>query len=97
LPTRMTTTEVTFRRAFIIDGFDEPQAAGTYTVDTEEEQIPALSFPAWKRLATVMHVQRAGATEYIRIDPKELKQALERDATDAAEPLPARLVSRKKF
>jgi hypothetical protein len=93
----MTTVEVTFRRPFHIDGFEMPQAAGTYTVETEEEQIPALSFPAWKRIATVMHVHRAGATEYVRIDPRELEDALSRDVSDTPDALPKRLMKRKKF
>ena len=88
MPIRTTSKTVTFKRPFIIGGFDRLQAAGTYTVDTEEEQLDAISFPAWKRTATVMEVKKDGATEYQRIDPTELHEALMRDGqqTDPGEP-----------
>jgi hypothetical protein len=112
MPTRTTSKTVTFKRPFIVSGFDQVQAAGTYTVDTEEEQLDAISFPAWKRIATVIELKKAGATEYQRIDPDELHEALMRDGqqTDPGEPpsatsakgqlnraRAARLVRRKKF
>ena len=77
---RMTKTEVVFRRPFVLHGFDATEPAGTYTVETEEESIDDVSVPVWKRLATIMHVTRAGAVEYVRIEPEELREALERDA-----------------
>jgi hypothetical protein len=109
MPIRTTSKNVTFKRPFIISGFDRLQPAGTYTVDTEEEQLDAISFPAWKRLATVIEIKNAGATEYQRIDPNELHEALMRDgqqedpnqpsATLAKNQLyrAARPVRRKKF
>jgi hypothetical protein len=112
MPIRTTSKTVTFRRPFIIGGFDQVQAAGTYTVDTEEEQLDAISLPAWKRIATVIELNKAGATEYQRIDPDELHEALMRDgqqvdpteAPSAGSPKgqlnrarAARLVRRKKF
>lgn len=108
MPVRTTSKTVTFRRPFIIGGFDKLQAAGTYTVDTEEEQLDAISFPAWKRTATVIEVMRDGATEYQRIDPDELHEALMRDGqqTDPGEPSAnsqhnraraTRLARRKRF
>ncbi len=71
---------VTFRRPFLLDGFDSPQPAGTNTVDTEEELLEALSFPAWKRVATSMQITQGGAMEYLPVDPNELNGALARDA-----------------
>ena len=112
MPIRMTSKTVTFKRPFIIGGFDQLQAAGTYTVETEEEQLDAISFPAWKRIATVIELKKDGATEYQRIDPDELHEALMRDGqqADPSEPLSpasakaqlnrartARLARRKKF
>ena len=69
MPTRMLIRVVTFRRPFVLDGFERVEPAGTYTVDTEEESLDEVSFPVWKRLATVMHITHDGATEYVRIDP----------------------------
>ncbi len=112
MASRITSTTVTFQRPFQLSGFDELSAAGTYTVDTEEEQITAISFPAWKRIATVIHMNRAGAVEYVSIDPAELKDALVRDGAQGAETGPPtaaeaksrldrartpQLVRRKKF
>ena len=76
---RMTCREVVFRHPFVLRGFDRVEPAGAYKVETEEESIEAVSFPVWKRLATVIHVMRGGATEYIRIDPEDLRKALVRD------------------
>ena len=63
--------------------------AGTYHVDIEEEQIEGLSFLAYRRLATFIRVpvagHGAGSSESLLVDPKELEQALARDAAaDAA-------------
>ena len=86
--TRTSSKQVTFHRPFLLSGFDGMQAAGTYTVDTEEELIDALSFSAWKRVATVMQLARGGATEYLPVDPDELSEAQMRDGAqlDASSP-----------
>ncbi|HYM30975.1 MAG TPA: hypothetical protein VEU47_06740 [Candidatus Cybelea sp.] len=77
---RTSTTTVTFRQPFILSGFEQLQAAGTYTVDTEEEQIEAISFPVWKRISTVIRLSRSGGVEHRQIDPDELHEALRRDS-----------------
>jgi hypothetical protein len=79
MSSRTTTKTVTFQRPFVLTGFEELQGAGTYTVDTEEEQITSVSFPAWRRISTVIRLNRAGATECVSIDPVELHEALMRD------------------
>jgi hypothetical protein len=79
MPTRMLSSTVTFRRPFVLDGFERVEPAGTYTVETEEETIDDVSFAVWRRCATVMHIVRDGATEYVRIDPEDLRKALLRD------------------
>jgi hypothetical protein len=86
--TRTSSRQVTFRRPFLLSGFEAMQAAGTYTVDTEEELIDALSFSAWKRVATVMQLARGGAMEYLPVDPDDLSGALMRDGAplDASSP-----------
>jgi len=73
---RINSRQVTFRRPFFLSGFEAPQPAGTYMVDTEEELLEALSFPVWRRAATIMQLPRAGATEYRPINPDELNEAL---------------------
>jgi hypothetical protein len=79
MATRTSTKQVTFRRPFLLSGFDSLQPAGTYRVDTEEELMEEISFPVWKRVATIMQLTRGGATEYPQIDPDELQEALLRD------------------
>ena len=41
---------VTFTQPFSLNGIDEVQAAGTYTVETNEEPLQGVSFPAYRRL-----------------------------------------------
>jgi hypothetical protein len=79
MASRTTSKTVTFQRPFLLTGFEGVQAAGTYTVDTQEEQIASISFPAWKRVSTGIHLDRAGAIECVPIDPAELHEALMRD------------------
>ena len=73
----------TFRRPFSLSGMDAVQPAGTYTVETNEESIEGLSFPAWRRTATVILLRpqagAAGPGEDLDIDPLELDAALESD------------------
>ena len=76
---RTTARSVTFRGPFVLKGLDGVQPAGTYTVETDEEAIEA-SFLAYRRVATLMHVYKAGVTEVFPVDPVELDAALLRDA-----------------
>jgi hypothetical protein len=75
---------VTFTRPFSLSGIDELQPAGSYTVETDEEELPGLSFPAYRRIATLilLRSQCAGRVveEVVDIDPLELHAAQERDA-----------------
>jgi hypothetical protein len=76
---------VVFRRPFRLRGWAEAQPAGTYAVETEEELIEGLSFPAWRRVATSLTRQhRPGTTvEAIPVDPADLAMAQAADAADA--------------
>ena len=56
MSTRTTETTVTFRRSFTLLSLDGAQPAGTYRLVTEEEQIPGLSFTAFRRTATLLHL-----------------------------------------
>jgi hypothetical protein len=75
---------VTFARPFSLRGIDGVQPAGTYTVETDEELIEGLSFPAYRRVATLMFLpsQPGGAIlgQIAEIDPQQLQAAQERDA-----------------
>src|SRR6476660_1520349 len=77
--TRVISTTVTFVRPCILDGFEELQRAGSYVVDTEQELLDSPAVTAWKRISTVMQLNRHGGTEYVPINPKQLSDALRRD------------------
>ncbi len=76
---RTTTKTVTFQRPFVLDGFPELLPAGTYTVDTDEEQLDSMLVEAWRRVATTLRVRIDGAIECRPIDPDALHEALMRD------------------
>ena len=74
--------DMIFRRPFLLKGCAEPQPAGTYAVETEEELIEGLSFPAYRRVSTTIMLQttRTGAVvQAIPVDPQELAKALAAD------------------
>lgn len=79
---------MTFTRPFLLSGFDGPQPAGSYTVETDEELVEALSFPVYRRIATLIRLpsQSSGPriVQTVPIDPAELELALQRDVAPAA-------------
>lgn len=79
---RFHSEEVVFRRPFRLKGAAQAEPAGTYLVETEEELIEGLSFPAWHRVATTLSRQvPAGATrQVIPVAAKELAELQARDA-----------------
>jgi hypothetical protein len=80
---RSSDATVTFSRPFVIDGFEQELPAGDYVVETEEELIEGLSFPAYRRVSTTLHVNRIpgrpGQKESWQIVPEALEAALNRD------------------
>ena len=85
MSTRTTETTVTFRRPFTLLSVEGAQPAGTYRLVTEEEQIPGLSFIAFRRTATLLHLPAdpvsGGTRQVVNISPDELAEALATDAT----------------
>jgi len=47
---------VSFARPFLLKGVDRVLAAGQYKVTTDEELIEELSFPVYRRVATMIFV-----------------------------------------
>ena len=78
---RTSRRSVSFRAPFRLSGLDGLQPAGTYIIETDEELLEELSFPAYRRVSTSIVMPR-GASSYqmIRIDPAELEAAQARDA-----------------
>jgi hypothetical protein len=74
---------VVFNGPFLLKGIDRMLPAGSYRVVTDEELIDGISFPAYRRVATLIFVPAApGASsgEMVTIDPLDLQAALDRDA-----------------
>ena len=82
MTTRTRRETVSFARPFRISGIDRQLPAGAYEVITDEEMIEGLSFPSFRRVATMMMVPapRGSAMEMISIDPADLGDAQRLDA-----------------
>ena len=79
METRTVRKTVTFTRPFVLAGIEGMQPAGTYDVDTDEETIDDISFLAWRRVATMIHLRKDGAMQVYPIDPLALAASLLRD------------------
>lgn len=83
MTTRTSKKTVTFRRPFVLGGLDMVLPAGAYSVETDEELLEGISFPAYRRVLTVMHLHakpgHPGITQTLTVDPNDLDAALQRD------------------
>jgi hypothetical protein len=83
---RSTETTVTFRHPFVLAALETAQPAGTYLLVTEEEEIPGLSFVAFRRTATLLHLpalsRASGTHQVVQIDPAEWAAVVEADGRD---------------
>jgi hypothetical protein len=90
--TRRTTSKtVTFRRPFVLEGFQALLPAGEYVVDTDEEELDSMLLQGWRRVSTTMRVHIDGAVEMRTVDPHALDEALTRDGAqdEPGQPSPA--------
>jgi hypothetical protein len=100
---RTTTKSVTFMHPFSLSGTVEAYPAGTYTVETDEELLQPSSTPAYRRIATLLRLERTTGTvqtQIVETNPVELAGAVARDAQPdetAAQPAHSEgVVSRKR-
>ena len=78
--TRTARKTVTFRGPFSLAGVGRPLPAGSYEVVTDQELIEGLSFPVFRRIATLMLVPtKTGGVEMVSIDPADLEAAQAED------------------
>jgi hypothetical protein len=88
MATRASNKTVSFARPFVLKGVDRVLPAGEYRVATDEELIQELSFPVYRRVATMIFVpaeaRRSSSVEMVSIDPHDLQEALNRDAEKPA-------------
>jgi hypothetical protein len=83
---RTSNKTVKFVRPFLLKGVDRVLPAGKYQITTDEESIQELSFPVYRRVATMIFVpaesNHASSVEMVNIDPRDLQEAQGRDAED---------------
>jgi hypothetical protein len=73
---------ITFQHPFRIRGIDHLLPPGAYEVITDEEMIEGLSFPAYRRVATMIMVPAGGsAMEMVSIGSVDLSDAQRIDAS----------------
>lgn len=89
--TRTHRETVTFHGPFSLGSVGRLLPAGNYEVVTDEELIEGLSFPVYRRVATMMIVPalapQGRSVEMLTVDPDDLAAAAARDAmavTDAS-------------
>jgi len=84
MTTRTRRETVHFKRPFRIKGIDRLLSPGSYEVVTDEEIIEGLSFPSFRRVATMIMVPgappRQSSTEMISISSVDLSDAQRIDA-----------------
>jgi hypothetical protein len=84
MTTRSSSRTVVFTHPFRLSALDAAQPAGSYVVETEEELIQDLSFPAYRRTGAWLRLPAppgSGALDrVVNIDPAELEAALAGDA-----------------
>ena len=78
---------MTFKRDFQLRGVDRLLPAGAYEVITDEEMIEGLSFPSFRRVATMIMVpaaqSRGSIMEMVSIGSVDLADAQRIDASGA--------------
>jgi hypothetical protein len=84
---RTITSTMSFGAPFVLEGIDRLFPGGTYKIDTDEELIQGLSFTAYRRTATVIHLHanpgQPGLTETLTVEPSVFDAAVERDRISA--------------
>ena len=70
---------VSFNKPFVLNAQVGELPAGTYDVETDEEEIGAGEYTGYRRTAVVLYVVQGGSTRSIAATPKELDSALTRD------------------
>jgi hypothetical protein len=82
--TRTQSKFVVFGHPFDLKGVDRILPPGEYKVVTDEQLIEELSFPVYRRVATMIFVPgqslHSSSVEMVTIDPRDLQAAQERDA-----------------
>jgi hypothetical protein len=77
-----------FAAPFVLGGLEGKLPAGDYDIDHDEELIDGMSWLAWRRVATFIHLPartvKSPTSQLIAIDHAELETALRQDRENAA-------------
>jgi hypothetical protein len=77
-----------FTAPFVLGGVEGRLPAGDYDIDHDEELVDGLSWLAWRRVATFIHLPartlKGSTSQLVAIDQTELEAALTRDRENAA-------------
>lgn len=80
---RTVRSTVSFDASFVLEGIDRLFPGGAYKIESDEELIQGISFTAYRRTATLIHLhenpRQPGLTETLRVEPAVFDAALERD------------------
>lgn len=78
---RSTSSQITFRRPFRLDGVEGLQPAGSYTLTVEEERLDTLTIDAWRQTSATLYVPQGGAIDHAAISMEDLQAALVHDVS----------------
>lgn len=84
MPTRTTSSHVTFRRPFRLAEIDRELPPGTYEIVTEEDVIEGNERTVYIRAATIIWVRSLGSSRMVTIDPFGLEAALRQDSVESS-------------
>lgn len=91
--TRTKRVTLTFQHPFSLKGVDRRLAPGQYEVVTDEELIEELSFPVYRRVATLIFLPveayQPSSIEMVNVDPADLAAAHARDRATLSAMTPA--------
>lgn len=83
MSTRTKHTTVHFSAPFALRGVEEIQPPGEYAIDEDEELIDGISWLAYRRVATFIHLPALASnsriSQLVSIDHAELEAALQQD------------------
>ena len=83
MSTRTKRSTVHFAAPFALRGVDEIQPPGDYAIDEDEELIDGISWLAYRRVATFIHLPAMSSSsmtsQLVAIDHSELEVALQQD------------------
>jgi hypothetical protein len=77
---RTTQSEVTFRAPFTLNPMVGELPAGTYGIETDEEEISVGERTIYRRVATLLLLRGRGTTRTVKVDQKQLEAAIQADA-----------------